>query len=698
MIIQGVFMADSVGGDMIRGHIDSIILNSLLDGDKDTNQIRTEIENKAGGNFKLKQGTFYSALQRISKQGFVTEYRTSGNDGVRRKFFQLTEKGKEHIEKSQSTWSQSQNVINRLLDAEPDVKTVKQPAYSSDELKLPSFDEPSPIMNFDALAEHEDDEPGIADRLIYGDESVFNEERASTSVSDSDVSSIIGALSEETTTATVPAEEPVSEPEAEEIAPTISTYTYFESTHEPVKTEPFKGSVLIDDGINPKIPDDAETNDEPERRRESFDADRFNDDYEPLYNSDVSTDSFIASEPKNEPVSESSSNPLTESVKTDDAAESITEKESTVTPFESTLTESKSDESEKVVAADHSDRVASESTDTLGSTAADSHYKQLSMSDELDARKTDERASTPASEEDPNEPDDFLRVDDIPDQREYKDILSKIFSITEKKEPVVSHESSDSKIIEFPTNPDFAASYEKDDSEKRETSDYKSYAERAETDRSKSESSKEDDAFDDVIVDKLDISDKIISEKPVAEKRGDSALKPKGGFDYSDILAMSEEEGFKISTSDRTNKTELGKIFVNKLNFHTSLIFFLIMSIETLIVGLTMDHVLKFGLTAYFLFELALFILPLSFGINFFVSPRRAVSEIRSFKSAFETALIVTLNLLIAILVLTVVFDLDYSSYPDVARSLLVPLLIVVNVPVYVMIKYSLLERQSYYS
>lgn len=690
-------MADSVGGDMIRGHIDSIILNSLLDGDKDTNQIRTEIENKAGGNFKLKQGTFYSALQRISKQGFVTEYRTSGNDGVRRKFFQLTEKGKEHIEKSQNTWSQSQNVINRLLDAEPDVKPVKQSSYSSDELKIPSFDEPQ-IMDFDALADREDEEPGIAERLIYGDESIFNEESPKASVSDSDVSSIIGALSEETTTATVPAEEPVKEPETEEIAPTISTYTYFENTHEPVKNEPFKGSVLIDDGINPKIPEDAETSDETEQKHESFDSDsRFTDDYEPLYNSDVSTDSFIASEPKNERKTESSDNVTTETVKTsssDAVSDSITEKESANDTFETKSPSEPVAAAEKNEATDYSDRVVS-SESTLGS---DSHYKQLSIGDEFNFDKKDDRVTAPAPEEDPNEPDDFLRVDDIPDQREYKDILSKIFSITEKKEPAVSNESSDSKIIEFPTNPDFVASFEKDESSKRETSDYKSSSDRAE-DRAKSERVKDDDAsFDDVVVDKLDISDKIIPEKPVNEKRGDSALKPKGGFDYSDILAMSEEEGFKISTSDRTNKTELGKIFVNKLNFHSSLIFFLIMSVETLIVGLTMDHVLKFGLTAYLLFELALFILPLLFGINFFVSPRRAVSEIRSFKSAFETALIVTLNLLIAILVLTVVFDLDYSSYPDVARSLLVPLLIVVNVPVYVIIKYSLLERQSYYS
>ena len=33
-----------INGDMIRGHIDTIILLSLIDGDKDSNEIRKSIE------------------------------------------------------------------------------------------------------------------------------------------------------------------------------------------------------------------------------------------------------------------------------------------------------------------------------------------------------------------------------------------------------------------------------------------------------------------------------------------------------------------------------------------------------------------------------------------------------------------------------------------------------------------------------
>ena len=72
---------------------------------EEVRSIKEEIEKRAGGDFELKQGTFYSCLQRIVKQGYVTEYRTSNTpDGVRRKFYQLTEKGKVYIDENKDKY------------------------------------------------------------------------------------------------------------------------------------------------------------------------------------------------------------------------------------------------------------------------------------------------------------------------------------------------------------------------------------------------------------------------------------------------------------------------------------------------------------------------------------------------------------------------------------------------------------------
>ena len=54
-----------ISSDLIRGHINTIILRSLYDGDKYGYDIINEIEKKSGGLYTLKQPTLYSALKRV---------------------------------------------------------------------------------------------------------------------------------------------------------------------------------------------------------------------------------------------------------------------------------------------------------------------------------------------------------------------------------------------------------------------------------------------------------------------------------------------------------------------------------------------------------------------------------------------------------------------------------------------------------
>lgn len=669
-------MADSIGGDMIRGHIDSIILNSLLDSDKDTNQIRTEIESKAGGDFKLKQGTFYSALQRISKQGFVTEYRTSGSDGVRRKFFQLTEKGKAHIEKSQSTWSQSQNVINKLLDAERPEAPVRfsSSATRFDDIKIPSFEDQPVVTDFSELTHPADEQPDDFSLLNYTDSDSFSDfasdidtekdsespadspvedEKTAVQPSDSEVNGLLDILGADSTdeemedTATV----------ADNSVP-VYTYTYFDNANKFADNEEVGNSP----GVNSETPVN-ETKDtvvkKEEQDNQSFESIVYGTDgYEPEYNCDISTDLF------------------SKSIRNDD----FLQKSSEQNAFANEVTKS-----EQFI---NTDTEESSSSELKHAVAEDNHkvddeavkYEQLAM----DTTVNTQASSTSSKAETKDEIDDFVaNVDELPedkypDQPSYKDILSRIIEKKKPKEPQPAAEPRKTeeptvKVLEFP----------KIDIQEPVESEIKQ-------------------SEPDVIVENLDFSSSVHNaEQPEIDKKsnaGKPSLKPKNGFDYSDIITLSEEEGFKISTSDKTNKNELGKILLNKLNFHSSVIFFALICLETLIVGLTMNGVLDFPTYGYFLFGLLVFIFPLVSGIIYYISPKRAVAEIRPFKSAFETALIITLELLIAILMVTVIRNLDFGNYADVARTLFIPLLIVINVPIYVIIKYSLLDRQQYYS
>ena len=62
----------SISSELIRGHINTIILRTLYDGDKYGYEIINEIEDKSKGQYTLKQPTLYSALKRLESQDFVT--------------------------------------------------------------------------------------------------------------------------------------------------------------------------------------------------------------------------------------------------------------------------------------------------------------------------------------------------------------------------------------------------------------------------------------------------------------------------------------------------------------------------------------------------------------------------------------------------------------------------------------------------
>nr|MDE6274249.1 PadR family transcriptional regulator [Clostridiales bacterium] len=105
----------AISADLIRGHINTIILRSLDDGDKYGYEIIAEIEKKSHGQYSLKQPSLYSALKRLEKDGYVTSYWGGSVGGGRRKYFSLTEDGKSVSEQNRSEWEYSRTVIDSLI-------------------------------------------------------------------------------------------------------------------------------------------------------------------------------------------------------------------------------------------------------------------------------------------------------------------------------------------------------------------------------------------------------------------------------------------------------------------------------------------------------------------------------------------------------------------------------------------------------
>ena len=158
----------SISADLIRGHINTIILRSLYDRDKYGYEIINEINEKSHGQYTLKQPTLYSALKRLENQGYIQAYWKNDeiSAGGRRKYFRLTESGREITEQNQAEWEYSRTVIDNLIsDKNFD---FDQPAPNPVDFKiLKQATSRVPVVHSESEGEWEDEESPDVEARTY---------------------------------------------------------------------------------------------------------------------------------------------------------------------------------------------------------------------------------------------------------------------------------------------------------------------------------------------------------------------------------------------------------------------------------------------------------------------------------------------------------------------------------------------------
>lgn len=104
-----------IDSDLIRGHIDTIILKALFEGDKYGYEICKEVEERSNGLYELKQPTLYSCLKRLESQKLISSYWSDSEIGGKRHYYKLTEEGKEVYQKNNDEWNRSRVIIDSLI-------------------------------------------------------------------------------------------------------------------------------------------------------------------------------------------------------------------------------------------------------------------------------------------------------------------------------------------------------------------------------------------------------------------------------------------------------------------------------------------------------------------------------------------------------------------------------------------------------
>lgn len=111
-----VIMIDNkLTSDLLRGHTDTIILKMLADGDKYGYEITKLVFELSNHDYELKEATMYSSLKRLEQEDHITSYWGDETQGGRRKYYRITNSGRELYENNMRNWKYAKQILETLL-------------------------------------------------------------------------------------------------------------------------------------------------------------------------------------------------------------------------------------------------------------------------------------------------------------------------------------------------------------------------------------------------------------------------------------------------------------------------------------------------------------------------------------------------------------------------------------------------------
>lgn len=106
-------------GEMLKGHLDLIVLAALSVGPAHGYAIIAEIRRRSGEAFDLPEGTIYPVLHRLEQTGLLVSHWVNAESGRRRRVYQLTPRGKGALAERRAVWQQFSDAIANLLGGGP---------------------------------------------------------------------------------------------------------------------------------------------------------------------------------------------------------------------------------------------------------------------------------------------------------------------------------------------------------------------------------------------------------------------------------------------------------------------------------------------------------------------------------------------------------------------------------------------------
>lgn len=103
------------GGDILRGHTETIILRILSEGDSYGYEISKTIIDGGEGIIDVKDATIYTAFKRMEEDGLLITYWGDGVGGARRRYYRITDKGRRFYEEKLAEWKKVSRILDKLI-------------------------------------------------------------------------------------------------------------------------------------------------------------------------------------------------------------------------------------------------------------------------------------------------------------------------------------------------------------------------------------------------------------------------------------------------------------------------------------------------------------------------------------------------------------------------------------------------------
>jgi len=91
-----------------------MILSILVGGENYGYQIIQKVKELSGGKLEWSDGMLYPVLHRLEKDGFIRSQWKMSSGGRLRKYYLLTEKGREELEKERIQWLSVHEALSKL--------------------------------------------------------------------------------------------------------------------------------------------------------------------------------------------------------------------------------------------------------------------------------------------------------------------------------------------------------------------------------------------------------------------------------------------------------------------------------------------------------------------------------------------------------------------------------------------------------